>query len=961
MRPMSAEGKDAEIERLRAEIERLKSSQQLRRSSTTTEGSTVAELKSWDILDDDLDCEKTEEVEEVVQPYEVVLDQPALGFKLRRTFVTVRQSHQAGAEGSAGSGLRRSVAYNHVASFLSNAASSLATQFVLAERATVGRLEPGGAADTAGVQVGSSIYAINGQTVQGNTFSSIIAHLRQCDRPLRLLLTPPPAEPVDENPHTFMSPNIVLDFISYTPHLMQETDALCANAGELSQFLASVESALKHVAEKGKGFCGALQRASEQFTNPQFKRCLYSSALQNVGDISTVARSLSNTLSDFESALLPSLTQLEEVADRFEQFKTRSAGRIKIQRRAHALAATALESAAVKRAGLKTSSDPTQVQLRDAEVAAARLNFEVTRFELTRALNSLEGTKKLHIMNAVSDSLLALHTFAMSFHVATKHGLPMIRDIKHNLHDANTQVRADDTAWREKRTVLESFLRHNVMTAAHEGLDEIPLPAHVSNICGGLGGAADESGPAKEGWLFVPAGIFGSGWRRTWHFCHDGKLYCLKSASDLSNATLVADLLVSRVKKEAKSSARNAFEIHTPAQRTPLLFQTESASEKNLWIDALEGGIESALNQQSAVDAAMTKLEETDVEAQAITPETFLLQSQEAKLVEVSRSSTAHVEREIEEKGHFVVWEFQVLEHDINFGLEHRCQDQEDWREIRPITRATAAGPCVQGKFMVQEPGVVRLAFDNTYSKLRGKTVQLKLEVIPPVAMEAALAAARDDYARQQEAAEALCAEKSRLAKITIPSRDVKVRLTQNGSSVCADCHAPAPDWVSINLGISLCIKCAGVHRSLGSHVSKVRSMQLDVWTTHLVEILEMVGNASAAAVWEHTVPEEWQVRATHLRDTQTESECSRQEWIRAKYVDQLFLAPVNHRRYSGVTEALNSARVTQLALDKEWEQVLEHLQKLRAGESTNSGASKEVAPDLSVKTPWTALYICDS
>ena len=42
------------------------------------------------------------------------------------------------------------------------------------------------------------------------------------------------------------------------------------------------------------------------------------------------------------------------------------------------------------------------------------------------------------------------------------------------------------------------------------------------------------------------------------------------------------------------------------------------------------------------------------------------------------------------------------------------------------------------------------------------------------------------------------------------------------GNGACADCGAPAPTWASINLGVTLCLACAGVHRRLGTHLSKV-------------------------------------------------------------------------------------------------------------------------------------------
>lgn len=47
----------------------------------------------------------------------------------------------------------------------------------------------------------------------------------------------------------------------------------------------------------------------------------------------------------------------------------------------------------------------------------------------------------------------------------------------------------------------------------------------------------------------------------------------------------------------------------------------------------------------------------------------------------------------------------------------------------------------------------------------------------------------------------------------------------------------PVVEWASLNLGIVLCIKCSGTHRSMGVHVSKVRSLNLDKWDRPSVDV----------------------------------------------------------------------------------------------------------------------------
>lgn len=57
------------------------------------------------------------------------------------------------------------------------------------------------------------------------------------------------------------------------------------------------------------------------------------------------------------------------------------------------------------------------------------------------------------------------------------------------------------------------------------------------------------------------------------------------------------------------------------------------------------------------------------------------------------------------------------------------------------------------------------------------------------------------------------------------------------GNNQCADCQARNPGWASWSLGIFLCIRCASIHRKLGTHISKVKSLSMDTWTGEQVQV----------------------------------------------------------------------------------------------------------------------------
>ncbi|KAG9330050.1 hypothetical protein JZ751_027355 [Albula glossodonta] len=105
------------------------------------------------------------------------------------------------------------------------------------------------------------------------------------------------------------------------------------------------------------------------------------------------------------------------------------------------------------------------------------------------------------------------------------------------------------------------------------------------------------------------------------------------------------------------------------------------------------------------------------------------------------------------------------------------------------------------------------------------------------------------------------------------------------GNSSCCDCGQPDPRWASINLGITLCIECSGIHRSLGVHFSKVRSLTLDTWEPELLKLMCELGNGVINQIYE-AQREEMGFRKPQPGDPRQEIEA----YIRAKYVDKRFV-----------------------------------------------------------------------
>ncbi|XP_077011644.1 arf-GAP with GTPase, ANK repeat and PH domain-containing protein 1 isoform X3 [Tamandua tetradactyla] len=99
------------------------------------------------------------------------------------------------------------------------------------------------------------------------------------------------------------------------------------------------------------------------------------------------------------------------------------------------------------------------------------------------------------------------------------------------------------------------------------------------------------------------------------------------------------------------------------------------------------------------------------------------------------------------------------------------------------------------------------------------------------------------------------CESSKNKSRLTSQSEALALQSIRNirGNSHCVDCDTQNPNWASLNLGALMCIECSGIHRNLGTHLSRVRSLDLDDWPIELIKVMSSIGNELANSVWEES------------------------------------------------------------------------------------------------------------
>lgn len=163
-----------------------------------------------------------------------------------------------------------------------------------------------------------------------------------------------------------------------------------------------------------------------------------------------------------------------------------------------------------------------------------------------------------------------------------------------------------------------------------------------------------------------------------------------------------------------------------------------------------------------------------------------------------------------------------------------------------------------------------------------------------------------------------------------------KLRDANAANRYCADCGAPDPAWVSLTLGVLICIECSGVHRSLGSHISKVRSFELDHWDAKTEAKMDALDNHTVNCKLEANIPRS-RVKPNANSDRET-----RESWILDKYV---------HKKFAKKDLSRPSSPVIQLAATTQQSQ-MEELAQSPDSRPASPVATLQPTPDLAARLP---------
>lgn len=491
-------------------------------------------------------------------------------------------------------------------------------------------------------------------------------------------------------------------------------------------------------------------------------------------------------------------------------------------------------------------SQPIKKQQDDSEniLIATSTAFTHTSIDLSIQLTTLQSKKSFEILSSLLSFTRAHGTF---FH----QGSDLFEDLKPHIGEMDEYlVRIQD----EFEILTRSLPSKHLMVSNNE-LKPLCFDNKAQQV-------------HLEGYLFKRASNGFKVWNRRWFILKDHQLLYQKRGE--TQPTIMEEdlrLLTVRPVDRADTDRRFCFEVLSPHKSH--ILQADSEASHKTWIHAIQAGINAAFHDSD--HKSLPQITNTTNETNTGTSSgwgasfSFKALQQQATNRLNSIATLSESKSDISSKSQLSgdkTNNKELFDPIHGSGDDENCDEEDDDRGYKVDDRGRSYAPLKD-----EDDGGSQKSckFETKFGCSSSSSV-----TYPQAATESA-----PPRLQQQEPP-------------VKPQRAYMIILAMPGNDSCADCGAQQPKWASINLGITLCIECAGIHRSLGVHLSKVRSLTLDteVWSPEIVQLMLSLGNTSVNAAYMASyrgqVP---QIDADSCRE-------DRESWIKSKYLLKLFMKP---------------------------------------------------------------------
>ncbi|KAM0793346.1 hypothetical protein ACM66B_000801 [Microbotryomycetes sp. NB124-2] len=434
-------------------------------------------------------------------------------------------------------------------------------------------------------------------------------------------------------------------------------------------------------------------------------------------------------------------------------------------------------------------------------------------------------------------------------------------------------------------------------------------------------GHTTQSARRKEGTLWcTKAGVAHSGsgdgggaWTPHWCVLSEGQMVEFSGFKGLDVKNQPINLALASVRVSRNTDRRFAFEILTPSLRR--MYQATSEEEMHSWVSAISAACESLLNGTSSVrqfDASKLTGTSRPYLLKDLVGSSFAHTHKPQSTASSLSANTDRSQSPVPTNG--ATPTSPRSSGKVSSGFKDFSNRLPPWIGA-PLARRTSAGAARRESktsfpstsattSKLASPAPESLVADSVNPSSFSATI-ISSSVRPTLQQSGSFQdwdsvdlqgvdtspsfAATTGTGRQfdQDIAQAVSAMRDKSTTTTSQAQKAHnaTRIQQlvrlEGNSRCAECAAADPRWASWSLGVFVCIRCSGIHRSLGTHLSKVRSIDLDDWNDEQLASMEAIGNVKANALWQARKPSDLVVNDSNVA-----------EFIKAKYVEQ---------RYKGV------------------------------------------------------------